>query len=127
MNKNNIYKPSDNLFNMIIKNIIWGFAGIILGLLVNNITIYISNIYANIYANTYAINTTNTNIIILEILIQIILCSAILALIHSYYNYIGWTWQNTTAGFIFVSFFFGVQYNIFINIQKKLIIDKIVK
>ena len=123
MSNNNIYKPSDNLFNMIIKNTIWGFAGIILGLLINNITIYISNTYAN----TYAINTTNTNSILLEILIQIFLCSIILAIIHSNYNYIGWSWQNTTAGFIFVSFFFGVQYNVFINIQKTLIIDKIIK
>ena len=123
MSNNNIYKPSDNLFNMIIKNTSWGFFGIILGLLINNITICISNTYAN----TYGINTTNTNIILLEILIQIILCSIILAIIHSYYNYIGWSWQNTTAGFIFVSFFFGVQYNVFINIQKTLIIDKIIK
>jgi hypothetical protein len=120
---NNVYKPSDNLPNMIIKNIVWALAGIILGVLINNIIIYITNTYAN----TYAINTTNTNIILLEISIQLILCSVILAIIHTNFHDIGWSWQNTTAGFIFVSFFFGVQYNIFINIQKTLIIDKIVK
>ena len=118
MSINNSYKPSDNLFNMIIKNIVWGSAGIILGVVINNIILYISNMYEK--------NTTNTtNRILFEIAIQLILCSVILAVIHSYFNYIGWTWQSTTPGFVFVSFFFGVQYNIFINIQKKLILDKL--
>ena len=119
MSTNNIYKPSENLSNMIIKNTIWALAGIFLGIFINNIIIYISNIYEKNNTNN------NTNIILLEISIQIILCSVILALIHTNFHDIGWTWQNTTPGFIFVSFFFGVQFNIFTNIQKTLIIDKI--
>ena len=60
----------------------------------------------------------------IEILLQLILCCIILSIIHINFNYFGWTWQHTTPGFIFVSFFFGAQYNVFTNMQKRFIIDR---
>jgi len=117
---NNIYKPSDNLLNMILKSIVWGISGMFLGVSINNIITAISNSYKNSKNNIPSVI-----IELFEIFLQIILCSVMLSLIHSYFNYIGWTWQNTTFGFIFVSFFFGVQHNILTNIEKTLLIDKI--
>ena len=108
----NIYLPSDNLNNMIIKCIIWGLLAIILGTIVNNIFVHILN------------NINYKPNIIVEILLQLILCCIILSIIHINFNYFGWTWQHTTPGFIFVSFFFGAQYNVFTNMQKRFIIDR---
>ena len=112
MNANNIYLPSDNLHSMIIKSIIWGIIGSALGISINNIYIYILNHI------DYKPNIT------LEILLQFILCCILLSVIHINFNYFGWTWQTTTPGLIFVCLFFGVQYNIFNNIQQIFIIDK---
>lgn len=104
MNSSDIYKPIDTFYCMVIKNFIWGLLGIILGIIINNSTIFIYT--------TYKIKS-----LLLRNLIQLILCSFILALINTKYNYFGWTWQNATPGLFFVSFFFGIQFNIFTNIQ----------
>jgi hypothetical protein len=118
MSSNNIYLPSDNVYYMIIKCIIWGVLGTALGIIINNITIFILN---NI--SIFILNNTNYEIGIFEIVFQFILCCIILSIIHINFNYFGWTWQNTTPGFVFVSLFFAVQYNIFNNIPKLFILD----
>ena len=109
MTSNNIYLPSDNLHNMIIKSIIWGILGGFLGISINNMYVYILN-HINYKPN-----------IILEIVLQFILCCILLSVIHIHFNYFGWTWQNTTPGFIFVCLFFNVQYNMFNSIPYILI------
>jgi len=43
MNLSKIYKPTDILHIMIIKNFIWGMLGIILGIIINDIVVYVSN------------------------------------------------------------------------------------
>ena len=88
-----------------IKNIGWGVCGLILGIIINNIVIYLSNIY-------------KVKSLEIQIIIQVCLCSLVLALIENNFRYFGWTWQNTTPGFVFVSFFFGVQFRIMSNIQQ---------
>jgi uncharacterized protein YacL len=104
----NLYKPKDSFHIMIINNIIWGVIGIILGVFINNTVIFI--------CNNFEITS-----LFLQNTIQILLCAFILALIQYYFNYFGWSWQNTTAGLFFVSFFFGIQIDIFTNIQNKYI------
>jgi len=103
----NLYKPRDTFHIMIIKNFIWGILGILLGIIINNIV-------------TLICNTFEINFSIIQIIIQLILCAFILALIQYLFNYFGWTWQNTTDGLFFISFFFGIQYDIFNNIQKNI-------
>jgi len=112
MSKNDIYLPIYNLHDMIIQCIIYGIIGIILGILVNNIYVYILN------------NISYKPNVIVEIVLQLIICSIVLSIININFHFFGWAWQNTTPGFIFVSFFFGVQYNAFSNIQQILAISK---
>ena len=116
MSSNNIYLPSDNVYYMIIKCIIWGILGTALGIIINNLTIFLIN-------NFFIKKNTKYDIGLFEILFQFILCCIILSIIHMKFNYFGWTWQNTTPGFIFVSLFFAVQYNIFNNIPNLFILD----
>ena len=104
----NLYKPKDSFYIMIIKNITWGVLGITLGVIINNTVIFMCN-------------TFKINILTIQNTIQLFLCAFILALIQYFFNYFGWTWQNTTAGLFFVSFFFGIQIEIFTNIQNKYI------
>lgn len=104
MQSSYIYKPIDNFHTMTIKNFIWGLFGIILGIIINNIVIFISTQF-------------KIKFLPLQNVIQLVLCSYVLAIINIKFNYFGWSWQNITPGLFFVSFFFGVQFNIFANIQ----------
>ena len=104
MSKNNLYKPIDNLYSMIIKNFVWGICGITLGIIINNSVIVISKKF-------------KIKHLLAQNIIQLALCSYVLALINCLFNYFGWTWQNITPGLFFVSFFFGVQVKIFSNLQ----------
>lgn len=103
-----LYKPKDAFYIMIIKNIIWGILGISLGVIINNTVIFVCNNF-------------KINFLIIQNIIQLLLCAVILAVIQYLFNYFGWTWQNTTSGLFFVSFFFGTQVEIFTNIQHKYI------
>jgi hypothetical protein len=105
-----MYKPVDNFVYMSVKNCIWGIIGLILGVIINNIVIYLSN-------------TLHIKLLFVQNIIQIFLCSIILSTINIYHNYFGWTWQNATPGLFFISFFFGVQYKILSNIQHSYILD----
>jgi hypothetical protein len=112
MAKTDMYSPIYNLHDMIIQCILYGIIGIILGTIVNNIFVYILN------------NISYKPNVIVEIVLQLIICSIVLSIININFHFFGWAWQSTTPGFIFVSFFFGVQYNAFSNIQKRFIMDK---
>ena len=98
------YAPSDNVYMMTYKNILWGVSGLILGIIVNNIVIEISYLLS-------------IKVLFIENVIQIVLSSLVLAVIHDNFHYIGWTWQNTTFGFIFVSLFFLAQFKLAHNIE----------
>ena len=100
----NLYQPSDNFYKMLSKNFLWGAIGIILGIIINNSVVLLSALL-------------KIKILLLQNIIQLTLCSFILALIQYFFNYFGWTWQNVTPGLFFVSFFFCIQFNIFTNIQ----------
>ena len=104
MESSKMYIPVDNFYSMIAKNFIWGLFGIVLGIIVNNIIGFMSN-------------KLKIKTLLIQNVLQLVLCSFVLALIHAQFNYFGWTWQNITPGLFFVSFFFGVQFNIFTNIQ----------
>ena len=81
-----------------------GSTGLILGVIINNIVIYLSN-YLKL------------KLLFIQNVIQISLCSILLSLLHNYYNYFGWTWQNLTHVLFFVSFFFGVKFKLMNNIE----------
>jgi hypothetical protein len=103
-----LYKPKDTFYIMIMKNVIWGILGILFGVIINNTVIFICNKY-------------KITFLIVQNIIQLLLCAIFLAVIQYLFNYFGWTWQNTTSGLFFVSFFFGTQVDIFTNIQNKYI------
>ena len=105
----NQYIPNDGFLKMTSNNIIWSVIGLVLGCIVNNITIAIIQKY----------KIKNIKI---QILIQLFLCSTVLSLLHGKYNYFGWTWQNLTPGLFFVSFFFGTQFKLFTLITNEFII-----
>lgn len=106
---NNQYVPSDGFLKMSFNNIIWSLIGLVLGTIVNNIVIEV--------VKKYKIKN-----VIEQLTIQIILCSIVLSFIQHRYNYFGWTWQNTTSGLFFVSFFFGTQFKLFTNVTNEYII-----
>ena len=98
------YIPEHNFLTMTLMNIIWSVMGIVLGIWINNLS-------STLIVKLNLTDTYN------KIFFQVIICSFILSIIHIYVNnYFGWTWQNLTPGLFFVSFFFGVQFNIFNNI-----------
>lgn len=99
------YKPNIYIAKFIGMNYIWSIIGILLGMAINQFCIKIFKKF-NIKSKITQIN------------IQILVCSIILAIIHTNINnYFGWSWQNITPGLFFVSFFFSVQYNAFNNIS----------
>ena len=110
LKKNNLYKPQDDFIYMAMKNFSWGAAGLILGVIINNTVIYLSN-------------KLKIKTLFLQNIIQLLLCSILLSSLNIYYNYFGWTWQNATPGLFFVSFFFGVQYKLLTNIQTTYILE----
>lgn len=102
-------KKIDEFHIMTSKNIIWGISGLVLGIIVNDSVIYISN-------------KLKIKYLFIQNIIQITLCAIIVSLLHIYYLY-GWDWQHITPELFFVSFFFGVQYKILNNIQHTYVID----
>ena len=100
-----LYKPRYNFFIMMLYCIIWGTLGIVLGIIINNTV-------------TIICNTFKITVLLTKIITQLILCAFVLALIQYLFNYFGWTWQNTNPGLFFISFFFGIQFDIFRNIQR---------
>ena len=95
---------------MTLLNVIWGFLGLTIGIFNNNVIVFFSNKF-------------NVTTLLVQNLIQLVLCSSVLSIIHTYFNFFGWSWQNTTPGLFFVSFFFGVQFKMITNIQKSYILE----
>ena len=104
-----MYKPKYGFYNMLSKNFIWGGIGIILGILVNNSVVFITTLF-------------NIQFLLLQIITHLLLCSFVLALINTLFNFFGWSWQNITPGLFFVSFFFGIQFKLFTKIQTNYIL-----
>jgi hypothetical protein len=100
----NLYAPHSPFISFFFECLIWGGIGILLGILNNNLVVFVSN-KLNISSSTIQ----NT--------LQITLCSLLLTIVHFQFNYFGWSWQNLTPGLFFVSFFFGVQFKMISNIQ----------
>ena len=103
------YKPTDSFHGLLTKNIIWSVLGIILGVLNNNLIVFLCNNF-------------NIQMLFIQNSLQLFLCSLVLTIIQYCFNYFGWSWQNITPGLFFISFFLGIQYNIFTNIQKEYIL-----
>ena len=100
---------TDKFHIMTVKNVIWGIIGLTLGVIINDIVIYISNKFHIKY-------------LFIQNMLQITLCAIVVSFLHTYYLY-GWDWQDLTPELFFVSFFFGVQYKILTNIQHSYQID----
>lgn len=100
------FKPNESLSTMISRNFLWGLIGIVLGVLINIILQY------------GVLQFTGKYELEVRLLLQLGICSMVLALIHvKINNEFGWTWQNVTPGLFFVSYFFGTQFATFSNIQ----------
>ena len=108
-NKNKNNKRMDNLHIMISKNIIWGVLGLIIGIIINDLVIYLSN---NLHIKNLFIQNT----------LQITICAIVIAFLHTYYLF-GWDWQHIMPELFFISFFFGVQYKLLTNIEHTYVID----
>ncbi len=104
------YDPLYDFKHMAVNNLWWGFLGLTIGIFNNNFIVFLSN----------KLNITS---LLIQNLIQLTVCSCLLASIHTYFNFFGWTWQNTTPGLFFVSFFFGVQFKVITNIQNSYILE----
>ena len=102
-------KKIDNLHIMISKNIIWGVFGLIIGIIINDFVIYLSN---NLHIKNLFIQNT----------LQITICAIVIAFLHTYYLF-GWDWQHIMPELFFISFFFGVQYKLLTNIEHTYVID----
>ncbi len=109
-NHHKYYHPSDTLLVMTIKNIIWGILGLISGIFINDTVIFLSHIFE---IKNYFIQN----------ILQILLCSIVLALMFTQHKYLGWTLNNTLPGFFFISFLFGVQFKLLNNIERSYMIN----
>ena len=104
------YKTFDNFYILTIKCIIWAILGLIIGIIINDSVIYISN----------KLKIKNKFI---QIIIQILFCSIIVAFLHTYHKFIGWTIHNTIPGILFIALLFNVQLKLINNIQSSYIIN----
>ena len=103
------YKTFDNGYVIAIKCIFWGIIGLILGVIINNAVIFLSN----------KLKIKNK---LIQNIIQIILCAIVVAFLHTYNNFLGWTLRNTIPGIFFIALLFNVQYKLADNIESTYII-----
>ena len=103
------YTPTDTLFFMTLKCIILGILGLGLGVIINDIVVYLS----------YKFKIKN---LFLQNIIQISICSFVLSILHTKNNFLGWTLQDTLPGVTFIAFLFGVQFKLLNNIEQNYII-----
>jgi uncharacterized protein YacL len=99
------YKPVSSLTKMTQNSLVWALIGLIFGLVMNWLSIKVFK----------QLDITNKYV---KIFLQLLLISVAISYVHtSANNYFGWTWQNVTEGLFFVSLFFGVQFDLYSNIQ----------
>ena len=103
------YKPYDNAIIITIKCIILGTLGLILGIIINNTVIYLSN-------------TLDIKNRFIQNILQIVLCSILLAFLHSSSRLVGWVLRNTIPGFLFLTLLFNVQFKLVDNLQNTYLI-----
>ena len=104
------YKPYDNGFIITLKCIILGTLGLILGIIINNTVIYLSN----------SLDIKNR---FLQNILQISLCAIVMAMLHTSSRLVGWALRNTIPGFFFLTLLFNVQYKLIDNIQNTYLIN----
>lgn len=100
-----MFQPEESVLHMVPKSILWGALGIFFGRISNMMTVLVCKI-------------GRINNMVLQNFTQLFICASILTLLRYFHHYFGWTWQNTTAGLFFVSFFFGTQFKIMSNIAE---------
>lgn len=101
----NIYKPDDDFIKMTLDNFTWAVLGIFIGVIINNLVVKLF----------LCLKIKNK---LVQNFLHLMMCSIVLAYIHiNINNYFGWSWQNLTPGLFFISFFFGVQYKLFYNLN----------
>lgn len=103
------YKTFDNTYIIIIKCIVLGILGFILGIIINNFVVYFSNIFK--IKNNLLQNIT-----------QITFCSIIVSLLHTSNNFIGWTLHNTIPGIFFITLLFNAQFKLIHNLESNYIL-----
>ena len=104
------YIPTDTFYVMTLKCIILGIVGLIIGILINDFVVYISN-------------KLQIKKLFIQNIIQISICSLVLSFLHTKHNILGWTLKETLPGVFFIAFLFGVQFKILTNIGKTYIIS----
>ena len=99
------YKPYDNFYIITIKCIICGFLGLILGIIINDTVIYISN----------KLKIKNK---VIQTIIQIVLCAMIVSFLNTSNNLVGWTLHNTIPGIFFITLLFNDQLKLVYSINR---------
>lgn len=109
------YKPIDGFYILATKNFVWGFFGLLFGIIINNVSVFIVR------------NLEIKNMVLLKIsniTMQLFICSVFLASIQLFNEYFTWSWQNITPGLFFISFFFGSQFKTFTETQDLFVIPE---
>ena len=88
----------DSTLSLISKNWLWAIVGVLVGWLGNKINTYLDKTLPVTY---------------LGLVLQLLVLSTLLGILHKAVLAFGWSWQNTTPGLFFVSVFFGVQFTTF--------------
>lgn len=104
------YKTFDNVYILIIKCIILGIFGLILGIIINDSIVYLLHI----------LHIKN---IFIQNIIQIGICAVVVGLLHTSNNFLGWTLHNTIPGIFFITLLFSTQYKLMTNIEHSYIIN----
>ena len=90
----------NKLNNTIFTAFITGSLGYFIGIFNNVIYLYTENVF----------NIKNT---LLQLLTHLLFSCVIIAILEHYLKYLNLNLKNITSDLFFVSFFFGVQYNMF--------------
>jgi hypothetical protein len=103
------YKTFDNGYVIAIKCVFFGILGLIIGVFINNIVIFLSN----------KLKIKNK---LIQNIFQIVLCAIVVAVLHTSNKFLGWTLRNTIPGIFFIALIFNVQYKLADNIESTYII-----
>ena len=104
------YKTFDNAYVITIKCVFWGILGLIIGIVINDAVIFLSN----------KLQIKNK---LIQNILQIVLCAIVVAFLHTSNNFLGWTLHNTIPGIFFIALLFNVQFKLVDNVQRSYIIN----